>query len=120
MLTSSQVTRSAVIAATVMSLGASPAIARQADTPARSKPAVTIVAPNTRHWTQARVESMGVRPADSRATISPPASVHVIQPSDGSAGLQWLLIPLAAVMMAFVLIIAVARGAWHRFPGPHV
>ena len=123
MLTSSQVTRSAVIAATVMSLGASDAIARQADMPARSKPAVTIVAPNTRHWTQARVESMGVRPADSRATISPPASVQVIEPSDGSAGLQWLLIPLAAVMMAFVLIMAVARGARHRgdtFFGRHV
>ena len=115
MLKSSQITRSAVIAATAMTLAASPAVARPTDTPPRSKPAVTTVAPNTRHWTPARVDSMGVRPADiPDATTSPAPAVPVTQPADGSAGLQWLLIPLAALLLAFVLIISGARAVWHR------
>jgi hypothetical protein len=114
MLKSSQITRSAVIAATVMSIGASPAHARPADTPAASiEPAVTTGSLTTHHWTPARVESMGVRPVDSPATASPPAATPVTQPSDGSAGLQWLLFPLAALMLGFALILGGARAAWH-------
>jgi hypothetical protein len=115
MLNSSQVTRSALIAATVMSIGAGPAIARPTDPPPRSRPAVTTVAPNTRPWTQARVDSMGVRPADvPAATTTPAPAVPVTQPADGSAGLQWLLFPLAALLLAFALIIGGARAIWGR------
>jgi hypothetical protein len=39
--------------------------------------------------------------------------VPVTRPTDGSGGLEWLLIPLAALMLAFVLIIGVARAGWH-------
>jgi hypothetical protein len=115
MLKSSQVTRSAVIAATVMSIGAGPAVARPTDTPPRAKATVTTVAPNTRHWTQARVDSTGVRPAGvPAATTAPAPAVPVTQPADGSAGLQWLLFPLAALLLAFALIIGGARAVWDR------
>lgn len=102
MLKSSQITRSAVIAATVMTMGASPAHARPADTLARSKPAVTTVAPN------------GVRPTEVPAAPTAPAPVEpVTQPTGGSAALQWLLFPLGALLLAFVLILGGARVAWH-------
>lgn len=113
MLNSSQVTRSAVIAATVMSIGAGPAVARPTDIAAPSKHAVTTVAPTTRHWTQSRVESIGTRPADKRASTSAAPAVPITQPTNGSAGLQWLLFPLAALALAFLLIIAGARVGWH-------
>jgi hypothetical protein len=112
MLTSSQITRSVVVAATAMTIGASPALARQADTPARSTPTVTIPAP--RHWTQARVESVGIRPVGGAVATSAPAAAPAAQPADGSAGLQWLLLPFAALALGLALVVAVARGAWHR------
>lgn len=114
MRTSSQFTRSAVIAATMISVAATPAVARQADLPARTQPAVTVVAPATRHWTQPRVESIGVRPTDTPVSTAPAPAVPVTQAPDGNAGLQWLLIPLAGLMLALGLIVMLARAARHR------
>ena len=72
MLKSPQFTRSALIAATVISLGASPAVARQADAPLHPGQAVTTVAPHARQWTPARIDSTGVRPAARRSPPPPP------------------------------------------------
>ena len=69
MLKSPQFTRAAVIAATVISLGASPAVAREADTPLHPGRTVT---PHARQWTQPRVDSLGVRPAHQPIADSPP------------------------------------------------
>ena len=113
MLKSSQFTRSAVIAAAMISVAASPAAARRADMPAGAKLTVAARASTTRHWTQPRVASIGVRPLDSPAVTSSPPAVPVTRPTGGSGGLEWLLIPLAALMLAFVLIIGMARAGWH-------
>jgi hypothetical protein len=113
MFKSSQFTRSAVIAATMIALGAGSAGARPADSPAGVKRAVADQAIATRHWTQPSVDATGVRPADLPVLSTPPAAVPVTRPADGSDGLQWLLFPLAALMISLVLIVAVARAAWH-------
>jgi hypothetical protein len=114
MLNSSQFTRSAVIAATVISLGAGPAMARPADQPVRPKAAVTTVANHTRHWTQPRVDGTGVRPADRRAVAAAPA-VPLTRAADTSGGADWLLITLvAAAMLTLLTIVAVVRPARHR------
>jgi hypothetical protein len=114
MFKSSQLTRPAVIAATVISLGASPAIARQADMPVRPKAAVTTVARDTRQWTQPRVDSMGVRPADLPVVPTAPA-VPLTQDHGTSGGAEWLLIAIAAsAMLAALMIVTVVRAVRHR------
>ena len=52
MLNSSQFARSAVIAATMISVAASPGVARQADMPAGGKQATAARASTIRHWTR--------------------------------------------------------------------
>lgn len=113
MLNSLQFTRSAVIAATVIAIGATPAIARRADVPPRSKAAVTAVAHGVRHWTEPRVDGIGVRPAAGSGEVSSVPPSHLTQASDRSAGREWLIIPLGALALAFVLILVVVRTDWH-------
>ena len=111
MLKSSQFTRSAVVVAAVISLGASPAIARVADMPVR--PAA--VANHTRQWTQPHVEGTGVRPAVSAAPAVP-----LTRAADTSGGADSLLITIGASLMLALLIIAgvvlTVRHRAHAFP----
>ncbi|MGZ4275774.1 MAG: hypothetical protein ACXVFN_03580 [Solirubrobacteraceae bacterium] len=113
MLKSSQFTRPAVVAATVLALGASPAIARQADLPIPAKPAVA-AAPASSQQTPPRVDGMGVRPAGAPAAVSAAPAQPITKPSDGSGGQEWLLIPLAALGLASLLVLAVVRTGRHR------
>lgn len=114
MLNSSQFTRAAVIAATVIALGASPAMARPADQPVRPEAAVTSVANHTRQWTQPRVDGMGVRPADRPAASAAPA-VPLTRAASASDGADWLLITIvASTMLALLTIVAVMRPGRHR------
>jgi hypothetical protein len=113
MLNSSQFTRSALIAATVMSIAASPAMARPADQPARSKAAVTTVANHTRHWTQPRVDGTGVRPADRPVAAAAPA-VPLTRAAKASDGADWLLISIVASTMLALLTIVAVRPVRHR------
>lgn len=115
MLNSSQFTRSAVIAATVVSLAASPAMARPADQPAAPRAAV---ASHTQHWTPARVDGTGVRPAAASASAAP--AVRLTRPADTS-GVNWLLMGLVApALLALVAIVAVVRSVRHRAESFHV
>jgi hypothetical protein len=110
MLNSSQFTRSAVIAATVISLGASPAMARPADQPVRPKASVTTVSNHTRQWTQPRVDGMGVRPVTPAAPAVP-----LTRAARASDGADWLLITIvASTMLALLTIVAVVRPVRHR------
>jgi hypothetical protein len=111
MLKSSQFTRSAVIAATLMSVGAGPALARPADVPLRPKPAVATVTRDARQWTQARVDGMGVRPA----AASPAPAVPLTRATDPSGHSDRLLVAIAAsTMLAALLAIAIVRTSRHR------
>ena len=80
----------AVIAATVVSLGASPAFAREADTPSRR----ALRRGPARQWTQPRVDSLGVRPAHRRSRTPPPRRAADPGP-DNTDGLDLLLSPSA-------------------------
>jgi hypothetical protein len=114
MLNSTQFARSAVIAATVISLGASPAMARPADQPVPAKAAVTTVANHTRQWTQPRVDGMGVRPADHPVASAAPA-VPLTRAASASGGADWLLIAIvASTLVALLSIVAVVRPVRHR------
>jgi hypothetical protein len=107
MFTSSQLTRSAAIAATVCSLGAGPAMARPADQAAR--PAAVV-------WTQPRVDGMGVRPADHPVSSAAPA-VPLTRAADASGGADWLLITIAAAtLLALLAILAVMRPGRRAHP----
>ena len=107
MLKSPQFTRSAVVAATVLSLGATPAVARQADMPVRPKAAVVV---HSRHWTQARTDSLGVRPAAAQPVVSPAPAVALTQAPHGSNGVDWLLITIgSSTLVALLLAIVIAR-----------
>lgn len=110
MLNSSQFIRSTVIAATVISLAASPAMARPADQPVHPKAAVTSVANHTRPWTQPRVDGMGVRP------VAPAApAVPLTRAARASGDADWLLITIvASTMLAVLTIVAVVRPVRHR------
>ena len=115
MLKSSQFTRSAVVVAAVISLGASPALARVADMPVRPAAAV---ANHTRQWTQPHVEGTGVRPAVSAAPAVP-----LTRAADTSGGADSLLITIGASLMLALLIIAgvvlAVRHRAHAFPARH-
>jgi hypothetical protein len=114
MLTSSQFTRSVVIAATVVSLGATPAVARQADAPLRPKAAVVV---HDRQWTQARTEGLGVRPA-AQPVVSPAPAVALTQAPHASNGVDWLLITIgSSTLVALLLAIALA-GRNHDWAHP--
>ncbi len=113
MLTSSQCTRSAVIAATVICLGTTPAIARQADVPPRPKAAVTGIAHATRRWTEPRVDGIGVRPESFAAAVASVHAAPLTKAADGSASREWLLSPLGALALAFLLILLGVRTDWH-------
>ena len=83
MLTSPQFTRSAVIAATVLSLAATPAVARQADMPVR--PNATVVV-HSRQWTPPRTDGLGVRPPPSPPPPPPWRSHSRRTPPTASTG----------------------------------
>jgi len=109
MLKSSQFTRSAVVVAAVISLGASPALARVADMPVRPAAAV---ANHTRQWTQPHVEGTGVRPVVSAAPAVP-----LTRAADASGGADSLLITGASLMLALLIIAGVVLTARHRAHG---
>ena len=114
MLKSSQFTRSAVVVAAVISLGASPALARVADMPVRPAAAV---ANHTRQWTQPHVEGTGVRPVVSAAPAVP-----LTRAADASGGADSLLITGASLMLALLIIAGVVLTVRHRahaFPARH-
>ena len=114
MLKSPQFTRSALIAATVISLGASPAVAREADAPLHPRQIVTTVAPRTQQWTAARVDSIGVRPAD-QPVASPAPAVPLDRATPASGGPDWLLIAIGSTaMVALLLAVAVLPTRWLR------
>jgi hypothetical protein len=111
MRSASQFARSAAIAATVISIGATPAVARPSDPPASSKP---VVAQHTRQWTQPRVEGPGVRPSDTPAASATPA-VPLTRATDSSGGAGWLLIALAAATsLALLTMVGTVRRVRHR------
>ena len=109
MLKTTQLTRTAVIAIVVASLGASTAMARPADTPSRETLAVA-----AQRWTPPRVESVGVRPVDPVAAA--PASPAVpLTHADNTGGLDLLSVAVgASAILALLLIIAVVRLGWPR------
>lgn len=114
MPSSSQFTRSALIAATVISIAASPAMARPADQPARSKAAATTVTKHTQRWTQPRVDGTGVRPADRPAVAAAPAA-PLTRAAETSGGADWLLITLAAATVLLLLtVVAALHPLRHR------
>jgi hypothetical protein len=114
MLKSPQFTRSAVIAATIVSLGASPAVARQADMPVRPSPA-TSATQHGRHWTQARVDGIGVRPAGQPVAASPAPAEPLTRATQPSGGADWLLIAIGSTaMVALLLAVAVLPTRWLR------
>jgi hypothetical protein len=116
MRTASQFARSAAIAATVLSLGASPAMARPSDQPAASRPVAT---QHTQHWTQPRVEGPGVRPGDTPAAPAVPA-VPLTRATDSSGGADWVLIALAAAAaLALLMSRGVVRAVRHRADSFH-
>jgi hypothetical protein len=112
MPTSSPFTRSAVIAATVISLGASPALARQADMPVHQAPAVA-AAHHSRQWTQPRTEGIGVRSANQPVAASPAPAVPLTQAPHASSGTDWLLIAIgSSAVLALLLAVAVLPTRW--------
>jgi hypothetical protein len=111
MRSASQFARPAAIAATVISLGAGPAMARPSDQPAPIKPAV---GQQTQEWTQPRVEGPGVRPTDTAAAPAAPA-VPLTRATDSSGGADWLLIALgAATGLALLMTGSAVRRVRHR------
>jgi hypothetical protein len=113
MLKSPQFTRSAVIAATIVSLGASPAVARQADMPVHQSSAA--VAHHTRQWTQPRTDAIGVRPADQPVAASPAPAVPLTSKPHASGGPDWLLITIGSSTLV-TLLLAMAFARTKRYP----
>jgi hypothetical protein len=112
MLKSPQLTRTAVIAATVISLGATPAVAREADAPLHPGQTVTTAVAPARQWTPPRVDAIGVRPANQPVAASP-APVALATPASG--GPDWLLIAIGSTaMLALLLAVAVLPTRWLR------
>jgi hypothetical protein len=109
---SSPFTRSAAIAATVIALGASPAVARQADLPVHQTPAAT-AAHHTPQWTQPRTEGIGVRPADQPVAASPITAEPLTQAPHASNGTDWLMIAIgSSAVLALLLVVAVLPTRW--------
>ena len=107
MLKSPQFTRSAVVAATVLSLGATPAVARQADMPVRPKAAVVV---HSRQWTPPRTDAIGRRPAGQPVAASRVPVVPLTQAPRASSGPDWLLIAIgSSAVLALLLAVAVGR-----------
>jgi hypothetical protein len=112
MLKTPQLTRTAVIAATVIALGATPAVAREADAPLHPGGTVTTVVTPARQWTPPRVDAIGVRPANQPVAASP-APVTLSTPTPG--GPDWLLIAIGSTaMLALLLAVAVLPTRWLR------
>jgi hypothetical protein len=113
MLKSPQFMRTAVIAATVISLGATPAVAREADAPLRAGRTVTTVVPHARQWTQPRVDAIGVRPANPQVAASPAPAVPLDRAA--ASGPDWLLIAIGSTaVLALLLSVAVLPTRWLR------
>jgi hypothetical protein len=115
MLKSSQFTRSAVIAATVISLGATPAVAREADAPLHPGRTVTTVVPHARQWTRPRTDAIGVRPANQPVAASPAPAVPLDRATPAASGPDWLLIAIgSSAVLALLLSVAVLPTSWLR------
>jgi hypothetical protein len=115
MLKSPQLTRTAVIAATVISLGATPAVAREADAPLHPGRTVTAVVPHARQWTQPRVDASGVRPVSQPVATSPAPAVPLDRATPASGGRDWLLIAIGSTaVLALLLSVAVLPTRWLR------
>jgi hypothetical protein len=115
MLKSPQLTRTAVIAATVISLGATPALAREADAPLHPGKTVTTAVPHARQWTQSRVDSSGVRPVSQPVANSPAPAVPLDRATPASGGPDWLLIAIGSTaVLALLLSVAVLPTRWLR------
>jgi hypothetical protein len=114
MLKSPQFTRTAVLAATVISLGATPAVAREADAPIHVGRTVITVVPHTRQWTPARVDAVGVRPANQPVAASPAPAVPLDRATP-AGGPDWLLIGIGSTaVLALLLSVAVLPTRWLR------
>ena len=104
MLSSSKFTRSAAIAASALSLTASPAVARLADMPT-PKPAVTLSVQHTQRFTQPRVDGMARRPINAPATATPVAATPLTRDVKGP---DWVLIGTVAVgILALMGVVAI-------------
>jgi hypothetical protein len=114
MLKSPQLTRTAVIAATVISLGATPALAREADAPLHPGRTVTAAVPHARQWTQPHIDAIGVRP------VSPPVAAPAVpldRATPAASGPDWLLIAIgSSAVLALLLSVAVLPTRWLRAP----
>ena len=109
MLSSSKFTRSAVIAASALSLTASPAVARLADMPT-PKPAVTASVQHTQRFTEPRVDGMARRPIDAPATATPVAATPLTRDVKGP---DWVLIGTVAVAILALLSVAAIGTTRH-------
>jgi hypothetical protein len=111
MFSTAQLTRTVLIAATVASLGAGPALARPSEEPLSAAPSAT-TAPRpagAQQGTPPRVEGMGVRPAQPAASKPAGPVVPLTQAGD-STGRDWLIAGiLASSTLALALIAAAAR-----------
>jgi hypothetical protein len=109
---SPQLTRAATIAATVLSLTATPAIAREADAPPHPGRTVTTLA-HTRHWTQPHIDAIGVRPANQPTAASPAPAVPLDRATPAASGPDWLPIAIGSTAM-LALLLTVAILPTHR------
>lgn len=115
MLKSPQLTRTAVIAATFISLGATPAVAREADAPLRAGQTVTTAVPHARQWTQPRIDAIGVRPASQPVAASPTPAVPLDRATPASSGPDWLVIAIgSSAVLVLLLSVAVLPTRWLR------
>jgi hypothetical protein len=111
MLSTAQLTRTVIIAATAASLAAGPALARPSEEPLSAAPAVTRTTPPPRHeqGTPPCVEGMGVVPQRPAATKPVGPVVPLTQATDSSAR-DWLIAGiLAASTLAAALIVVTTR-----------
>jgi hypothetical protein len=114
MLKSPQLT-TAAIAATIISLAATPAIARQADAPLHPGQTATAAAPHTQHWTQPRTDAIGMRPATQPIATSPTPTVPLNRSAPTTSGPDWLLIAIGSTaILALLLSVAVLPTRWLR------
>jgi hypothetical protein len=114
MLKSPQLT-TAAIAATILSLAATPAIARQADAPLHPAQTAGSVAPHAQHWTQPRTDAIGVRPATQPTATTPTPAVPLTRSAPTTSGPDWLLIAIGSTaILALLLSVALLPTRWLR------
>jgi hypothetical protein len=110
MFSTAQLTRTVIIAATVASLAAGPALARPSEPPLSAAPHVAKAPrpPGLHPGTPPRVEEMGVRP--ERPANGPAGPVVPLTQATDTTARDWLIAGLlAASTLAVALILATAR-----------